>query len=240
MLSILIPVLDDAPRLRLLLGDLRPGRVGRTGARPDDQAPHGAFAGFKPEIIVIDGGSRDDSVAVAKRAGVSVLQSARGRGLQLDQGVRIASGPWLWFLHADSRVSRAALDELYKLCGTAPAWGRFDVKLADAPALRLIATAMNWRSAITGICTGDQGIFAHRSLLTAVGGVPRQPLMEDIELSKRLKRLQRPLRIRIPIQSSSRRWRNQGVLKTVLLMWWLRFRYLCSATPEELSRHYYG
>ena len=239
-LSILVPVLDDAPWLRQLLGDLQPSRDGRNEGPPSTKPGDGSAGEFAPEIIVIDGGSRDDSAAVARQAGVLLLERGPSRGGQLDDGARAASGEWLWFLHADSRVSRDVLNEIRGLCEAPPAWGRFDVKLADTPLLRLVAWAMNWRSAITGICTGDQGLFVHRSLLDAVGGVPRQPLMEDIELSKRLKRLCRPVRIRAPIHTSARRWHSHGVLKTVLLMWWLRFRYLCSTAPDKLAQHYYG
>ena len=179
-------------------------------------------------------------MAVARGAGVAVLERCRGRGLQLDEGARAASGTWLWFLHADSGISPEVLDEIDGLSGRAPCWGRFDVRLAQTPLLSLTAMAMNWRSAVTGICTGDQGIFVHRALLDNVGGVPRQRLMEDIELSKRLRRLGRPLRIRTPMQASARRWHSRGVLKTIILMWWLRIRYLCGARPEELDRKYYG
>ena len=192
------------------------------------------------EVIVVDGGSRDDSVAVARSAGVLVLERCRGRGRQLDDGARAASGAWLWFLHADSGISAEVLDEIGRLHGRAPGWGRFDVRLANTPLLRLTATLMNLRSAITGICTGDQGIFVHRALLDAIGGVPRQGLMEDIELSKRLRRLGRPLRIRTPIQASARRWRTRGVFRTMMLMWWLRLRYHCGARADELDRRYYG
>ena len=237
--SIVIPVLDDAPALEALLRDLSPSRLAL--ARPVVETGQAGSAGVATptEIIVVDGGSADASAAVARRAGVRVLEHCRGRGAQLDAGARAASGAWLWLLHADSRISGAVLNEIGRLYARTPGWGRFDVKLSGSPWLRLIAMAMNWRSAATGICTGDQGIFVHRSLLDAVGGVPRQPLMEDIELSRRLKRLARPLRIRTPIQASARRWRARGLFKTMFLMWWLRIRYRFGAAPERLARRYY-
>ena len=169
-----------------------------------------------------------------------MLERCRGRGLQLDEGARAASGRWLWFLHADTGITREALQEIAGLAGHSPCWGRFDVRLANTPVLNLTATAMNWRSAVTGICTGDQGIFVHRSLLEAIGGVPRQPLMEDIELSRRLRRIGRPLRLCTPLRASARRWHAHGAFRTMMLMWWLRARYLCGASPEELDRRYYG
>lgn len=238
--SIVIPVLDDGTRLERLLRDLGRHRPAQVGTEPAVGCPDGAGTRRAPEIIVVDGGSRDDSVGVAERAGARVLLRRRGRGLQLDEGAQAASGQWLWFLHADSGISPEALDEIEALRGRAPCWGRFDVRLTGAPLLSLTATLMNWRSAISGICTGDQGMFVHRALLDAIGGVPRQPLLEDIELSKRLRRFGRPLRIRTPIRTSARRWRTHGVLKTMVLMWWLRIRYFCGAAPDRLDRQYYG
>ena len=238
--SIVIPVLDDAQALAALLGDLRPicfvhaesTREGGLAGSDRDAA--------EPEIVVVDGGSRDRSLEVARRAGARVLEQHPNRGLQLDTGARAATGVWLWFLHSDSRISPEVIAEIGSLPRRDPGWGRFDVTLAGAPLLRLTAMTMNWRSAWTGICTGDQGIFVHRRLLDAIGGVPRQPLMEDIELCKRLKRLARPVRVRTRIQVSARRWRNRGVLKTILFMWWLRTKYLIGADPERLARQYYG
>ncbi len=238
--SIVIPVLDDGRRLRDLLAGLQTGRQSRGDAGSGAQGPSGARTEPEFDIVVVDGGSRDDSVAVARAAGVRVLQCSRGRGQQLDAGARVASGSWLWFLHADSGISPAVLSEVAMLSDREPCWGRFDVRLAETPWLRLIAAAMNRRSAITGICTGDQGIFVHRALLDAVGGVPRQRLMEDIELSRRLRRIGRPLRIRTPIRASARRWQKNGVLQTMLLMWWLRFRYFCGADVDVLDRRYRG
>lgn len=227
-------------RLRRLLNDLQPGGQPRSEAGSGTERADGAGSGPALEIVVVDGGSGDDSVAVAREAGVIVLQRCRGRGLQLDEGVRAASGSWLWFLHADSGISAEVLDEVGRLSEHKPSWGRFDVRIANTPLLRLTAALMNRRSAITGICTGDQGIFVHRTLLDAVGGVPRQRLMEDIELSRRLRRFGRPLRVRAPIRASARRWRTHGAVRTMLLMWWLRIRYLCGADPDALDRRYYG
>ena len=236
--SIVIPVLDDAEALAALLGDLRlADSVYAESAIGRGHADRGPGA---PEIIVVDGGSRDSSFQVGERAGVRVLEHCRGRGLQLDAGARAASGAWLWFLHADCRISPEVIAEIGRLPARDPGWGRFDVRLAGVPLLRLTALTMNWRSACTGICTGDQGMFVHRRLLDTVGGVPRQPLMEDIELSRRLKRLARPLRIRTPIQVSTRRWQARGVLKTILFMWWLRLKYFLGAAPERLAPQDYG
>ena len=217
--SVVVPVLNDADALDRLLKDL--------GDAPD------------LEVVVVDGGSADRSVDVAGPADL-VVTSAPGRGQQIRVGVDHARGEWLWFLHADSRVSRAALAALYDSTGR-PGWGFCRVRL-DGPGwpLRVVETAMNWRSGITGIATGDQGIFAHRRLLEAIGGVPGLPLMEDIECCRRLRRIARPRRIDPPLVTSARRWQRDGTLSTVLLMWWLRFRYWAGADAVELARRYYA
>ena len=217
--SVVVPVLDDAAALRELLQTLQ--------ATPF-------------EIVVVDGGSKDDSAAVAQEFQATLVCSAASRGGQLDAGVRAAGGELIWMLHADARPSELNIDEIRGMGMAPPAWGRFDVHLDDSPSLRVVAASMNLRSALSGICTGDQGIFVHRHLLWAVGGVPRQPLMEDVELSKRLRRLVRPRRAATLLATSPRRWRSRGVAATVAAMWRLRLRYAFGATPEALYRSYYG
>lgn len=218
-LSIVIPVRNDAASLAHLL-DLLCSRVTPS-----------------TEIIVVDGESADDSREVARRAGVRVLSSRPGRGRQLNAGYLHARGDWLWFLHADAEVSRAALEWVHAQRG--PGWGRFDVAFdPPTPAMAVIAGFMNARSRLTGICTGDQAIFVHRSLLSAAHGIPEQSLMEDVELSRRLKRLSVLRRPPMVVRTSPRRWRRDGILRTVFLMWWLRTRYWLGADPEALRRVY--
>lgn len=220
-LSIVIPVRNDAEALQALLEALAP------------------LLDTTTEVIVVDGASDDESAAVAQRAGSRLISSAPGRGRQLNAGCRSARGEWLWLLHADTRAPADAL--AYVRRQQALAWGRFDVAFSpSAPLLRVVARLMNWRSRLTGVCTGDQGMFVHRRLLIAVHGVPEQPLMEDVELSSRLKRLSRPLCPSIALETSPRRWMRDGVLRTVLAMWWFRLRYWWGADPAELARAYYG
>ena len=215
-----VPVLDDAEHLARLLSQLA------------------SWPGL--EVVVVDGGSRDDPFAVCRRFGARCLASAPGRGGQLRRGVDAAGGEWLWLLHADAEVTADLADALAQAMRSA-SWGRFDVRLTGAsPLLRTIAFLMNWRSGVTGICTGDHGIFVSRALLDTVGGVPDQPLLEDIELSKRLRRRARPFRVRARLGSSGRRWERAGVLRTVVFMWWLRLRYFLGARPVDLYRRYYG
>ena len=124
--------------------------------------------------------------------------------------------------------------------GVQSLWGRFDVRLApSSPTLRLVAWMMNQRSRLTGTCTGDQAIFVRRDLFNRLGGYADIPLMEDIELSKRLKRISPPACIRQPLTTSSRRWQTRGVLRTIVLMWWLRLQYWAGVSPAKLVKKYY-
>lgn len=193
------------------------------------------------ELIVVDGGSRDRSVALAKPLADRVVVSAKGRSTQMNAGARQASGDIFWFLHADSQppsdaphVIRAALTQ------PEHCWGRFDVRLSGyRPSLRMVEFSMNLRSRLTGIATGDQGIFVRRELFERIGGYPPISLMEDIALSRALKRHSRPVCLRQCILSSSRRWERDGVARTILLMWWLRLAYFLGADPDGLARNYY-
>jgi rSAM/selenodomain-associated transferase 2 len=146
----------------------------------------------------------------------------------------------LLFLHADTRLPDEA-DRIVSrtLSGTPRCWGRFDVRLdATGWPLRLVETLMNWRSRATGIATGDQAIFVTRAAFDALDGFSPLPLMEDIDFSRRAKRLSRPLALRDRVLTSARRWQRYGVWRTVLLMWWLRLAYFFGADPGALARRY--
>lgn len=215
-LSIVVPVYQDEGPLNRLLGELSEWPVEWIIA----------YSGVRPELTRVP--QRLKLVACAKP----------GRGQQLAQGVAAAGGQWLWLLHADSRVGSSVKAQLRAI--NSPCWGRFDIRLdSQRPVLKLVATMMNWRSGITGICTGDQGIFSHRTLLEASGGVPLQPLMEDIELSRRLKHRGRPVRLTGPLISSARRWERNGVWNTIAQMWCYRIRYFFGASPVLLAADYY-
>ncbi len=232
VVSVVIPVRNDADALSVLLASL-------TALAPDDW-----------EVLVVDGGSTDASAAVARSFRVCCLTCEPGRGAQQDAGVQRSAGELVWFLHADSVVTVGvihALSQAHRQAGVnaGDMWGRFDVQL-QAPrarlqlALSLVGTLMNVRSRLTGICTGDQGIFVGRRLLGRVGGMPRQRLMEDIELSKRLKSHTAPTCLRTRLGTSGRRWEVHGVFRTIVFMWWMRLRYFCGARPEDLAQRYYG
>jgi len=164
----------------------------------------------------------------------------RGRAQQMNAGAATAFGDVLLFLHADTRLPDGAKGLIdAALTGNRHVWGRFDVRLDGVGwRLRVVAAAMNVRSRLTGIATGDQAIFARRSVFERVGGFPLQPLMEDIELSRRLRAISRPVCIRARAVTSARRWESRGVGRTIVLMWWLRFAYWCGVSPERLARRY--
>lgn len=222
--SIIIPVRNEARQLPELLAGLQ--RLRNLGC----------------ELILVDGGSTDASLDVARRQVDQLLTSPSGRARQMNVGAEAAQGEWLFFLHADTRLTPAAQERLLQLAkNPTPAWGRFDVVIQGRhPLLFLVAGLMNGRSRLTGIATGDQLVFMHLSLYQAVGGFPDQPLMEDVEMSKQLKKLRKPLSCREKVITSGRRWDEQGFWRTVGLMWSLRWRYWRGVSAQELVKDYYS
>lgn len=222
LVSIVMPVLDEAAGIGAALARLQPLR------------------GRGCEVIVVDGGSRDATVALATPACDRVAVSPPGRAAQMNAGARLAGGDALLFLHADTELPDDADRLVHQaLAGTRHVWGRFDVCIAGRPAmLRVIAATMNLRSRITAVATGDQAIFCRRAAFDAVGGFPSQPLMEDVEISKRLRRLGPPACLRARVTTSGRRWEKHGVARTVLLMWRLRLAYFLGVDPARLVRRY--
>jgi rSAM/selenodomain-associated transferase 2 len=223
-LSIVIPALDEAANLAGLLPDLA-------------RACPGA------EVLVVDGGSRDGTVdVVARHPDVRLLTAARGRARQMNAGAAVAAGDALLFLHADTRLPEGAVGAIRESLGwPGVVGGRFDVRFDSArPVLRVVAWLMNVRSRLSGICTGDQAIFVRRPDFDAVGGYPDIPLMEDIELSRRLKRCGRLHALRLRVTTSARKWEREGPLRTIALMWALRLLHFCGVDPARLHRWYYG
>lgn len=221
-LSIIIPVLDEAATIASALTALAPLRA------------RGA------EIILVDGGSTDDTVVRAAPLADRVVRAPRGRASQMNAGAAFARGDVLLFLHADTRLpgdaDRLILDGLTQ---SSRAWGRFDVAIEGAhPLLPVVAAMMNIRSRLTGIATGDQAMFVTRAAFDTVGGYPAIALMEDITLARNLKRVSPPLCLRARVTTSGRRWEKRGVVRTVILMWRLRLAYFLGADPDELRRRY--
>jgi rSAM/selenodomain-associated transferase 2 len=221
-LSVVIPALNEAGCIRELCTALQPLR------------------GRGHEVILVDGGSEDRTVELGRPLVDMVLCTARGRATQARAGATVASGTILWFLHADSGVP-ANPDQLIleALENGHTDWGRFDVSLPDEhPVLKTVSHLMNLRSWITGIATGDQGIFVRRSLYDQVGGIQPLPLMEDIALSRDLKKHCRPARIRQQLLTSARRWKKHGITRTILTMWGLRLAYFIGVSPRYLAKYY--
>ncbi|MCA1771437.1 MAG: TIGR04283 family arsenosugar biosynthesis glycosyltransferase [Halomonas sp.] len=219
-LSIVIPVLNEAATL----------------ARHLTALPSLGCQGI--EIIVVDGGSGDDSVRIATPLADLVLSSPPGRARQMNLGAQHASAPALLFLHADTQLPDNAIKQITQALDR-HAWGRFAIKLSGRSRwLPVVSMMMNLRSRLTDIATGDQGIFVRASTFQAIGGFPEQPLMEDIELSKRLKRITRPACLTAKVISSGRRWDQNGAWQTICLMWRLRYRYWRGVNATQLAKEY--
>jgi rSAM/selenodomain-associated transferase 2 len=220
-LSVIIPTLNESSRITRTLMALQPLR----------QGGH--------EVILVDGGSRDGTLDLTEDLVDQVLSSAPGRARQMNLGARHAWGDTLLFLHADTLIPYDLIPQISRALAKRP-WGFFHVRMSGRHSLlRLVAGLMNLRSCLSGIGTGDQCLFIRRSLFQEVGGFSDIPLMEDIELCKRLKSRSRPVCIRSPVITSSRRWEENGILKTIWLMWRLRWAYFRGADPAELVKRYY-
>lgn len=237
-LSIVVPVLNEADNLPRLIGHL-------------------AYLNPAPyEVILVDGGSTDSSVAIAKKlikdlidssqssinwqvVDWQIIESAAGRAMQMNAGAELATGDVLLFLHADTRLPNHAITDI-TLAVRRAEWGRFDVRL-DSPAwmLKVVSQMMNWRSRLSGIATGDQAIFIKKILFEQLGGYPQQALMEDIELCKRLKAIGKPACLRSKVITSARRWQQYGTWRTIGLMWRLRFDYWRGVSADNIKQRYY-
>ncbi len=221
-LSVIVPVLHEAASI---VGTLRTLQALRARGH---------------EVIVVDGGSADGTAALAAPFADRVLEAPPGRAVQMNCGAAAACGDVLLFLHADTRLPADA-DHLVReaVAGEKHCWGRFDVRIEGrSPLLAVVAFFMNWRSRLTGIATGDQAVFATRAAFSRAGGFPAIALMEDVDFSKRMKRLSAPACLSAKAHTSGRRWERHGIIRTILLMWRLRLAYFFGARPEELARRY--
>ncbi len=222
MLSIIVPTLNEATGIAAALRRLAPLR--QRGA----------------EVIVADGGSDDGTAAIAGPHADRVVVAPRGRASQMNAGARRASGDVLLFLHADTVLPDQA-DALIAMMLADPRllWGRFDVRIEGRHfLLPVVAAMMNLRSQITGICTGDQALFVRRPIFVEIDGFPDIPLMEDIAISKVLRGRSPPACLSARVTTSGRRWESGGVLRTILLMWRLRFDYWRGVDPRDLAIRY--
>lgn len=192
------------------------------------------------EIIIVDGGSNDNTLIIAKPLADKIIKSTPGRARQMNVGAKQAKGETLVFLHADTFLPENALDLITKaLTKTNNGWGRFNIQLKGKhPMLKVIAVFMNFRSCLTGIATGDQVIFVSKQLFDKVGGYPDIALMEDISFCAKLKNFSDFTCIKAKVTSSGRRWEKNGIFKTILLMWRLRLGHFFGENPDTLSTLY--
>ena len=220
-LSIVMPALNEAGAITATLAALAPLR--RQGH----------------ELIVVDGGSSDATATLAAAHADRVLGSPRGRARQMNTGAAAASGEVLLFLHADTRLPAQAAAAIHRALQGGARWGRFDVTIEGRSAwLPVVGFMMNWRSRLTGIATGDQALFVQASLFRELGGFAPMPLMEDIELTRRLRAVARPACLRERVLTSGRRWDTRGAWPTIWLMWTLRWRFWRGTPADELARAY--
>ncbi len=226
-ISIIIPVLNEEKNIQAFLSKLQPLRE------------HGH------EVVLVDGKSQDNTCDLARPYVDRMMSSEKGRARQQILGAKMATGQIFLFLHADTFLPQNAdqiiLTALFSNQATGSLWGRFNVRLSGQHWLfRVIERLMNWRSCLTGIATGDQAIFVAKSLYNEVGGIPAIDLMEDIEFSNRLGKLNQPMCLQSTVITSSRRWEKNGILKTIFFMWSMRLQYFFGVKPEVLVNKYYS
>lgn len=230
-ISVVMPVLNESRALAVTL-------------------PHTLSLGFD-QLIIVDGGSADGTVEQARAAAgqrsphqdvssVALITAPAGRATQMNAGATVAQGEVLLFLHADTLLpSDARLQITKTLDDPAVVAGRFDVRFdRDTPLSRIIAQLMNVRSRRTGMITGDQALFVRTSTFHALGGFASIPLMEDLQLSRRLKQEGEVTALRAQVVTSYRRWAHCGPIRTIVRMWSIRFLYWLGVSPERLARYY--
>ena len=222
-LTVIVPTLNEAVTIEACLGRLTSLRARGV------------------EVIVADGASVDDTAGLARPLCDVLVQSARGRALQMNAGARAASGDVLLFLHADTELPADADTLILDALGrrSSRVWGRFDVRISGhARLLRLVGKMICIRSRLTGVATGDQAIFCYRDVFMLENGFPEIPVMEDVAFTKQLRRRSSPLCLEAQAITSGRRWETHGVVRTIVLMWWLRLAYVIGVPPATLSRWY--
>lgn len=220
-ISIIIPVLNEEESLSETLSCLQ------------------SFRHSGHEVIVVDGGSRDNSLMLAQEAADAIVVSKAGRALQMNKGASVATGDVLLFLHSDTGLPDNAVQIILDKYQSEYYWGRFDIRLSgNELVFRLIEWLINLRSRMTSIATGDQAIFIEQKLFNHIGGFPKIVLMEDVAICRLLKKISSPVCLKQKVITSSRRWENNGIVATVLLMWKLRLYYFFGVSAEKLSRLY--
>jgi len=221
MVSIIIPVLNEEECIEEFLSHLH------------------RFTG-EAEIILVDGGSEDRTVEIASRFDyVTIISGKRGRARQMNFGVKVANGDILLFLHADTYLPDNAINAVEKIVRDGADGGCFSLKI-DSPRLplRIASQLITHRTKMTNIATGDQAIFVRRKIFDELVGYADMPLMEDLDFTRRLKRVGTFVELDLKVSTSARRWEKWGVYKTILLMWCLRILYYIGIPPERLAKFY--
>lgn len=191
------------------------------------------------EIVVVDGGSNDNTLTVAHEITDLVIICPPGRAMQMNNGAAVATGDVFLFLHADTFLPDNIVQIISDLSEKENVWGRFDVRLSSHKTIyRIIERLINFRSCVTSIATGDQAIFIEKNLFNHIGGFPEIALMEDVEISRQLKKISAPVCVKYKVTTSSRRWETKGVVATVLMMWKLRLYYFFGVSPDKLNQLY--
>ena len=218
LVSIIVPVFNEAKIVPALLDNLRD---------------------LAAEIIFVDGDSTDNTAGLVRASGFRCLLAPRGRATQMNAGAAAACGDVLLFHHADTVLPHGFLSSIRRAIEAGAVGGSFDLRLdTSRPLLRLVGLMITLRSRLTGVSTGDQGMFVTRTAFNELGGFAEQPLFEDVDMSLRLRRVGRTCRLRPPALTSPRRWERGGTLRTVLRMWVLRALYYGGVSVERLARHY--
>ncbi|BCL37953.1 TIGR04283 family arsenosugar biosynthesis glycosyltransferase [Nostoc sp. MS1] len=219
-ISIIIPTINEAGNIKQTIATTQPSA--------------------NIEVIVVDGGSQDDTVAIAMSLGVKVISSSPGRAMQMNAGAALASGDMLLFLHADTLLP-VGFDEMIIAALQQPGVvaGAFALRInADLASLRLVEKGVYWRSRFLQMPYGDQAIFMTKAVFQQVGGFPELPIMEDFEIIRRLKRLGRITILSVPVVTSARRWLQKGVFKTTLINQIVIIAYLLGIKPAQLRTWY--
>lgn len=224
LVSIIVPIYNEAATLPGFLEHLKVLRA----TDPN-----------RIELVLVDGGSSDESVQKIEDAGLAYRHADQGRAVQMNAGAQVARGNMLLFLHADTRISSSAIAQARQAIADGVVGGFFEVCLSSSrPLLRLVGRMISWRSRLSGVASGDQAIFVTRAAFDEVGGYAPLPLFEDVDLSRRLKRLGHFSAIAAAVITSARRWENGGAIRTILRMWTLRVLYYCGFSPARLKRYY--
>ena len=222
LISIIIPTINEIENLSNLLDNIKKSK------QVDNI-----------EVVVVDGGSTDGTIEYADKYADLTISAQLGRASQLNAGAKVAQGKHFWFLHADSILDFNIFSQYLHVISSSD-WGRFDIKINNPKLIYLlISSLINFRSRLSKIATGDQGIFISKELFYQVGKFPQLDLMEDVALSAKLKKHSSPFCSKLKIKTSARKWQKEGVLKTILLMWKLRLLYFFGVNTKTLARLYY-